>query len=144
MLNELAGFLITILCRSSTRICLKACLHMDSEIKRTFREYTWSYFALHADQRIKTFNFFLIVAGLLAGGITTLLKDNGYARLVSPFGVLLTIFSFVFWKLDYRNKQLVKNAEEAIKYLDSQEGLADQGQNPHVLKMFDRDDYLTK
>jgi hypothetical protein len=79
-------------------------LHVDSEIKKTFREYTWAYFALHADQRIKTFNFFHIVAGLLAGGITTLLKGGGDARWISPFGALLTILSFVFWKLDNRNK----------------------------------------
>jgi hypothetical protein len=31
-----------------------------------------------------------------------------------------------------------------MKYLNSQEKLPDQGKMPHVLTMFDRDDYFTK
>src|ERR1051326_8232066 len=92
---------------------------MDTPQEAMFRTYAWSYFAYHADQRMKTFNFFLIVAGLLAGGITTLLRDGGDPRWVCPLGVVLTMLSLIFWKLDQRNRQLVRNGETAIKHLDS-------------------------
>jgi hypothetical protein len=87
---------------------------MDSSKETMFRTYAWSYFAYHADQRMKTFNFFLIVAGLLAGGITTLLRDGGDWRWVSLLGGVLTVLSLVFWKIDHRNKQLVRNGEAAL------------------------------
>jgi len=47
---------------------------MDSGEKEIFRKYAWDYFEYHADQRMKTFNFFIVMAGLLAGGITSCSK----------------------------------------------------------------------
>lgn len=107
-----------------------------------FRSYAWSYFSYHADQRMKTFNFFLIVAGLFAGGISTLLRDGGNPGWVCPLGIALTLLSAIFWKIDRRNRQLVRNGENAIRYLDSLHDLPDEDKKPHVLKIIERDDYL--
>jgi hypothetical protein len=116
---------------------------MDPDLKKMFREYAWEYFKLHAGQRLQSFNFFLIVAGLLAAAITSLLKDGGAPRgLATPLGLALVTLSFVFWRLEERTKHLVKNAEAALKHLDSQEGLSDDGGTPNPLRLFDRDDYL--
>jgi hypothetical protein len=117
---------------------------MEHEKEVMFRNYAWAYFAYHADQRMKTFNFFLIAAGLLAGGITTLLRDGGDPRWVCPLGVVLTLLSLVFWKLDHRNRRLVRNAEAAIKHLDSLHPLPLQEGAPHVLRIFERDDYFSE
>jgi hypothetical protein len=87
---------------------------MKESEEQMFRTYAWDYFAYHADQRMKTFNFFIVAAGLLAGGITSLLKDGSDARwIIIPLGLLLFILSVVFWKLDQRNKALVRNGEES-------------------------------
>ena len=63
---------------------------------------------------------------------------------LSIFGFLLLFLSIVFWKLDKRNKELVRNGEEALKYLDEQENLQNKGAEPHALKLFAHDDYLAK
>ena len=94
---------------------------------------------------ITEFQFFLIVAGLLAGGITSLLKEGGATRWVAAvLGLTLAVLSLVFWKLEERTKHLVKNAEEALKYLDSQEGFPDEQGIPHILRLFDHDDYVVR
>ena len=73
----------------------------------------------------------------LAGGITTLLKEDGDVRWISPLGFLLSILGLIFWKLDQRNRRLVKNGEAALAFLDSQHDLAQQNGAPHVLKIFE-------
>jgi len=117
---------------------------MDTQKETMFRTYAWSYFAYHADQRMKTFNFFLIVAGLFAGGITTLLRDSGDPRWVCPLGVVLTLLSLIFWKIDQRNRQLVRNGEAAIRHLDSLHAHPAVQGVPHALDIFSRDDHHTK
>lgn len=108
------------------------------------REYAWDYFALHADQRIKTFNFFVVFATLLAGGIVGLIKDKGDIRWISLLGFLLFFLSLVFWALDRRNRSLVRNGEEAIKWLDAELDLPNSGRAPHILRIFAYDDYFTE
>ena len=73
----------------------------------------------------------------------TLLKDGGELRWIAvPLGILLAVLSGVFWKLEQRTRYLVKNAEKALKYLDSQEEFADEQEVPHVLRLFDHDDHV--
>jgi hypothetical protein len=84
------------------------------------RDHAWRYFTLHADQRLKTFNFYLIVATVLLGGGLTALKDN---VLPQPGAALafysLAVLSFVFWKLDQRNRELVKHGEAALLFIEA-------------------------
>jgi hypothetical protein len=127
------------------RVYLVSRFRVDIETKKIFRDYAWGYFKLHADQRLQSFNFFLIVAGLLAGGITSLLKEGGSTWWVAALlGLTLAVLSLVFWRLEERTKHLVKNAEEALKYLDSQEGFPDEQEISHVLRLFDHDDYVVR
>ncbi len=83
----------------------------------TDRDYAWKYFNLHAEQRLKTFHFYIIIITLLFGAIFTLakIKLNSY---ILPMGGLITFFSFIFWKLDERNKELIHNAESCLKKLE--------------------------
>jgi len=117
---------------------------MDLQKEEMMRNYAWSYFAYHADQRMKTFNFFLVVAGFAAGGITSLLRDGGNPRWVCPLGTILTLLSLIFWKIDQRNRRLVRNGEAALKYLDALQGNPKQSGEPHVLDIFERDDFFMK
>jgi hypothetical protein len=112
-------------------------------LDETFRDYAWNYFALHAEQRLKTFHFFIILVTAIVGGFLLILRYGHTHKWIALLGFFLAFLSFVFWKLDVRTRALVKNAEEALKVLDAGHELPDSGGAPHALRLFDRDDYFT-
>jgi hypothetical protein len=107
------------------------------------RDYAWKYFSLHADQRLKTFHFYLILATVIVGAFATLVKDGRSLPWLSILPFLLAFVSFIFWKLDKRNQQLVTVGESALRLLDDQLGLECHGK-PHPLKLFEYEEYLTE
>ena len=92
----------------------------DTGRKENALEHAWSYFELHANQRMTVFNFFLVLAGLVAAGLATAVQGNPrFAVLEIVLGLLLGLVSFIFWKLDQRASFLIKLAEEAIAELET-------------------------
>ena len=83
------------------------------------RDYAWLYFQLHANQRMTSFNFFVVIAALLTTGfVGTLKKDFEYYYLGYILAMSLVIISFIFWKMDQRIRYLIKHAEEALKAIE--------------------------
>jgi len=83
--------------------------------KRSF-DYALSYFDLHAKQRMTVFNFFLVIAGILTGGIAASLgKESSMPTLSVALSIVLILIAIVFWKLDARTSFLIKHAETALK-----------------------------
>lgn len=118
---------------------------LDTETRKEFREYLWKYFALHADQRLKTFNFYIVVSAVFISGYLNLIsKSDHYSwSCIIPF--FLAITSFIFWKLDLRTKRMVKEAERGLKYLDENCGLPElDGFECHPLKIFSCVDHTIK
>jgi uncharacterized membrane protein YfcA len=92
---------------------------MDAQNRSETREYAWRYFALHADQRLKTFNFFLILVTVILGGAFTLAKDAKAPLLVGfAVTILLPLLSFVFSKLDRRNQELIHHSESILRDIE--------------------------
>lgn len=116
---------------------------MKPEYEEPFREYAWNYFELHADQRLKAFQFYIVLSAVIVGGFFTILKAGGNHKWISVLGFLWGFLSFVFWKMDQRIRQLVKNAEAALKFLDDQYRLPNMDGAPHLLRLFSRDDFIT-
>lgn len=110
----------------------------------TFREYAWNYFSLHADQRLRAFHFYITLSTALVGGYLLLLRYGQTHKWLAILGFLLTFFSFLFSKLDRRTRDMIKHAEDALKFLDSKHNLPDQDGRAHPLKLFNRDDEHTK
>lgn len=108
-----------------------------------FRDYAWKYFALHADQRLKAFQFFITLSTAITGALIFMVRLGDPNKWVSILGLLLVILAFVFWKLEQRTKDLIKNGENALKYLDSLHSLENVDEQPHPLRLFTRDDHLT-
>ena len=82
-------------------------------------DHAWQYFALHAGQRMSTFNFFLVLASLTAAGLAACLQRGGRIQLLGvALGALLALVSFIFWKLDQRVSFLLKHAEQVIAQLE--------------------------
>jgi hypothetical protein len=87
-------------------------------VNANLQEQAWKYFELHAHQRLTIFNFYIALCSAISAGlVATFAKEFGYPGLRILFGLLLILFSFVFLKLDERAKLLIKNADEALKFL---------------------------
>ena len=88
--------------------------------KKDYLTIAWYYFQQHAQQRIGYFNFFLLFSSFLTAAFVAVLKE--YRTLLAVMGIAIglmqTVISFIFWKIDERNKILTKKAENAIKELE--------------------------
>jgi hypothetical protein len=79
---------------------------MTPEERKDARNYAWSYFALHADQRMKIFNFFLILSGLILGAFPAVLRLAAGAKVVAMLPLLLILTAFIFWRLECTLNQI--------------------------------------
>ena len=92
----------------------------ESSTQQLMLEHTWRYFELHANQRVSVFNFFVVMTGALAAGIAASLQGSPkLAAIGVVLGILLSLVSFVFWKLDQRVSFLIKHAEDALAEIES-------------------------
>jgi len=63
-----------------------------------------------------------VLSTLLTTGLfSTFQKEFVLIPVGLVLGILLVLLSFVFWKLDERNKGLIKNVENGLKYLEQQQ-----------------------
>ena len=100
------------------------------------RQYLWNYFQLHASQRLITFNFYIVISTAMATGYMVTLEVSNIPILAVLLGFTISLLSFIFWKLDVRNKTLIKNAEEALKYLEAQTYTSGSENESRVMKIF--------
>src|SRR3989442_14161765 len=91
---------------------------MTPEEWKEARTYAWGYFAVHADQRMELFNFFLILSGLIIGAFPAGRGMAPKAKAVALLPLLLLLAAFIFWRVQERTRRLVKNDENALRFLD--------------------------
>jgi hypothetical protein len=90
----------------------------QNEVTKQAREHAWNWFALHAGQRMQTFNFFLVATAFLVAGYAALLEKYHWAAFgVAVLGSWLALW---FYRLDTRTRQLVKAGERALAILEAQ------------------------
>jgi len=78
---------------------------------------------------------------VLTGAVLTIAKDTGHVGYASPLSYLMTVFAFVFWKIDERNKELIKHGEKALKSLEKHIKIQDDGQDPQVVQLFTHEEW---
>jgi len=91
---------------------------MEQPARNETRDYAWKYFALHADQRLRAFNFYLLIVAVVLGGLLAYLKDARSPAYAAPAGMLLTVLSYIFWRLDIRSQEFIKHAEEVLQAIE--------------------------
>jgi hypothetical protein len=91
---------------------------MEQQARNETRDYAWKYFALHADQRLRAFNFYLVLVALVLGGLLAYLKDARSPAYAAPAGFLLAILSYIFWRLDGRSQEFIKHCESVLKAIE--------------------------
>lgn len=115
---------------------------MTPELLSEYRDYAWKYFSMHADHRLRAFNFFVVFATFLIGAFGALVARKGIEAYYCLIPLALVYLSFVFWKLEERTRMLVKNGEDALKLVDS-ECLKDEQSRFDCLALFAADDAAT-
>ncbi len=99
-------------------------------------EHARAWHRLHAEQRLRAMDFFLVAAAFLTTGyVTSLTTSPQLAAVVAAAGVLM---SLVVNRLELRTKSLVKRGEEALKPLESR--LAELTANP-AMRLAERSEH---
>jgi hypothetical protein len=93
--------------------------------------YGFKWFEYHANQRISTFNFYLVVYSGMATAYSFLLKEKILAGSIL-LGLLMILVSILSWQLDIRNRQLIDIGEDIVTRSWASAGL-DEGLNPIAL-----------
>jgi hypothetical protein len=114
-----------------------------TESENTLNQQAWSYYQVHAEQRLIAANFYISIASVLAGALFAVLQSASTVRVGALLGVLLIVLSYVFWKWDRRTSDLIKIAEDALKYFEGQSAVNSASEEPHVTRIFQREAYLT-
>lgn len=100
---------------------ISGCVVSASAAEQAALEHLWRYFELHANQRFSVFNFYTVLIGFVSAGLGVALQGSQrFAVLGIVLGLLISLLSFVFWKLDQRGSMLIKYAEKMIEHVEIQ------------------------
>ena len=89
----------------------------DLEQLKLRLDYAWKWFSFHADQRIKMFNYMLIVFGIFATAVVGAVT-GGLPRLAFWLCLVFSALAFVFALLDRRNRDLLWFGEDVLRELE--------------------------
>ena len=104
----------------------------------------WKYFQQHAQQRIGYFNFFVVFSVLMTTGLLTTFQEKFAAHFIGiAIGLILSLISFIFWKIDERNKYLTKHGENAIKEIEKKYHFDIQFEDLNKLQIFSCEENTT-
>jgi hypothetical protein len=103
----------------------------------------WNHFQVHAGQRMTIFNFYIVFSSLLSGAVLTALQaPSKHDFTLSILGLGLVVISFVFWRLDERNRLLIHCSEDALKALEADAWKSHS--SARELRVFTNSDQLTQ
>ena len=82
------------------------------------KTYLWEHFKLHADQRIKTFNFYVVFAIFTDGAVYTVIDRGLHDSLLIILGIFIISLSIIFRIIDTRSRNLIDIAISGLKKLE--------------------------
>jgi hypothetical protein len=77
------------------------------EISNDQKNYLWQHFQFNADQRLKAFNFFVVLSVFANGGVFTALDKSFHPCVLALIGGFVMVLSVVFYVIDLRSKELL-------------------------------------
>lgn len=83
-------------------------------------DYAWKWFAYHADQRIKMFNYMLVVFGIAAAGIVNALDQGKHIppEAIAMLCFISSVVAIFFVLVDRRNRNLIWLGEDVLIHLE--------------------------
>lgn len=84
------------------------------------RQYLCDHYRFNAEQRLKAFNFFVVLSMFVDGGVFTAVEKNFHPLIVMLLGGFVVIVSAVFWVMDLRSRQLLSLAVPGLRAMEQQ------------------------
>jgi hypothetical protein len=81
-------------------------------------QFIWDHFKFNAEQRLKGFNFFVLLSTFADGGVFTAIEKGLNPLLLTILGLFIVVLATVFWLVDSRSQQLLKLTIPALKELE--------------------------
>jgi hypothetical protein len=91
-----------------------------TDLRKLQLDYAWKWFSYHADQRVRMFNFMLIVFGVFATAIVTSVDKGLPSGFIAFLCFVAAALGLIFSLLDRRNRDLVWVGEEVLTHLENQ------------------------
>ena len=82
-------------------------------------ELVWEHFKLNAEQRLRGFNFFVLLTIFANGGVFTAIEKELNPTLLVVIGLFIVLLAVVFWLVDARSGQLLNLTVPALKEIES-------------------------
>jgi hypothetical protein len=84
------------------------------------RDLVWDHFKFNAEQRLRGFNFFVLLSIFADGGVFTALEKGLNPRLVVLLGLFVALLAVVFGLVDTRSRQLLNITIPALKEIEAE------------------------
>nr|WP_275589596.1 hypothetical protein [Pseudomonas sp. KSR10] len=84
------------------------------------RGFVWAHFKLNAEQRLRGFNFFVVLAIFADGGVLAALERGFSPGLLVLLGAFTVLLAMVFWLVDARSRQLLQLTITALREIESE------------------------
>jgi hypothetical protein len=107
----------------------------DGISQQTRFDYSFRLFTYHADQRMRSFNFYIILLIASIGGTLTafekLFSENALIyNTLFLIGACHVILALIFWVIDIRGKRLVEVSRKALMWYENRAGWKDEFPSP--------------
>ena len=83
------------------------------------RDLVWDHFKFNAEQRLRGFNFFVLLSIFADGGVFTAMEKGFNPKLLLLLGLFIVVLAFVFWLVDARSRQLLNLTIPALKEIEA-------------------------
>lgn len=95
------------------------------------QQYLCDHYRFNAEQRLKAFNFFVVLSMFADGGVFTAVEKGFHPLILVLLGGFVVIVSTVFWVMDMRSRQLLSLAVPGLRAVEEQ--------LPEAARVFTRD-----
>lgn len=82
------------------------------------QQYLCEHYRFNAEQRLKVFNFFVVLSMFADGGVFAAVEKEFHPLILMLLGGFVVIVSVVFWLVDARSRQLLSLAVPGLKALE--------------------------
>lgn len=83
------------------------------------QDFVWEHFKFNAEQRLKGFNFFVLLSIFTDGGVFTALERGIDPKLLAVLGLFTALLAVSFWLADARSRQLLELTIPALKEIEA-------------------------